>query len=193
MAHAFLRLMILELLHGNLHSSLQLWEMKMPSCLQALIRKWAWNGIVLSRAWNNLFLTSTLSWMEMYINILLTSSKQVLFFLVKIQEFLGSGFEIIGPHTGHSWKFILSSFSLSLPFGMVVYGRWPFGARKSSLSAYTLCAGSVVWLLGFSAHTALYCLIPSWDPLPHLSKKENNAPYFLVWLWALNELCHVNR
>lgn len=79
MAHAFLRLMILELLCGNLHSSLQLWEMKMPSCLKALIRKWAWNGIVLSWAWNNLFLTIELSGMEIYVNILSTTSKQVLF------------------------------------------------------------------------------------------------------------------
>lgn len=170
MAHAFLRLMILELLHGNLHSSLQLWEMKMPSCLKALIRKWAWNGIVLSWVRDNLFLTIKLSWVEVCINILSTTSKQVFvcFFLVKIHKLLGSSFQITGPF----WKFILWPFCLCLLFldGSLEVSL-PGQAKNNIRSTHMGWVEhgvtfSDMGLPGLSPHSILYCLDSSWDPLP---------------------------
>lgn len=171
--------MIVELLCGNLHSSLQLWEMRMPSCLKALIRKWAWNGIVLSRAWNNLFLTIELSRMEMYVNILSTTSKQVLF-CSKFKNFFT--WEWLSNHWSSYCSHFLEVFSmvrfLVCPLFNGSFWKLAFQSKWGEHS----CVGGV-WCvhrecrLGHentwaSVLTQPFCCVMfSWDPLPHLSRE----------------------
>lgn len=162
MAHAFLRLMILELLHGNLHSSLQLWEMKMPSCLKALIRKWTWNGIVLSQACNNLFSTIELSWMEMCISILSTTSKQVLFCWQKFKNFF-TWERLSNRWPSHRSFLRFYSVVIFLVSLLLSGGLWKLAFQskpRAILGAYALGGWGVVWLPGL-----LRLQVLSWDPL----------------------------
>lgn len=145
--------MILESQCGNVPSFLQLWELKMPSCLKALIRKRAWNGIVLSWDWENLFLMIELSWMEMYINILSPTSKQVLLGWEKMQECRHSGVPCRSCRAhwaGHCCK-------LMLPFSWALLSQVPvYGAREEPIEkASVLREQSMVWLLaqGLSSKT----------------------------------------
>lgn len=145
MAHGFLRLMILESLRGNLHSTLQLWEMKMPSCLEAVIRKWAWNGIVLSWAWANLFLTIKLFRMEMFMKHDPPTMKQVLFLEVQNSSisFLGSNFQIIDLMQATSESFFSTHFP-SLFYMPVDPSEW----EKGSVCSSKVCRWKGVWPAG---------------------------------------------
>lgn len=169
MAHGFLRLMILELLRGNLHSTLQLWEMKMPSCLEAVIRKWAWNGIVLSWAWANLFLTIKLFRMEMFMKHDPPTMKQVLFFRGSKFKYFFPWEQLSNhcPDASHFWKFLLHSFPVS-----VLNAGWPFRMREGRCLQFEgmqvergVTSRSRTWLqecMGHSSHPALcyLCIHP---------------------------------